>query len=179
MLTSEGPPPSSSIDWWPGVLSHFSSSSDHHQRPPISCYVQLAVVLFQINSFSSKHLAAIISDLATNLYCPPHIPQGIAVVTGDHMQPWPWKSDNFQATLYCCFVLYFWGATALLQQFILLAESPVAGPGAGEIMVITLKYKYQTFKLILIGVDARCAFWTRTQRKHSKPIEVRIEDIKS
>ena len=74
------------------------------------------------------------------------------------MQPWPWKSDNFQATLYCCFVLYFWGATALLQQFILLAESPVAGPGAGEIMVITLKYKYQTFKLILIGVDARCAF---------------------
>ena len=38
-----------------------------------------------------------------------------------------------------------------MQQFILLAESPVAGPGAGEIMVITLKYKYQTFKLILIG----------------------------
>ena len=38
--------------------------------------------LFQIYSYSSKHLAAIISDLATIQYCPPYISQGFTVVTG-------------------------------------------------------------------------------------------------
>ena len=39
------------------------------------------VLLFHINSLSSKHQAAIISDSATNLYCPSYIPQGFIVAT--------------------------------------------------------------------------------------------------
>ena len=38
--------------------------------------------LFQIYSYSFNHLAAIISDPATNQYCPPYISQGFTVVTG-------------------------------------------------------------------------------------------------
>ena len=45
-------------------------------------YVWEVVLLFQIYSFSSKHLTAIISDSATNLYCPLYIPNGFTVATG-------------------------------------------------------------------------------------------------
>ena len=38
--------------------------------------------LFQIYSYSFNHLAAIISDPATNQYCPPYISQAFTVLTG-------------------------------------------------------------------------------------------------
>ena len=50
------------------------SEIDLHQRPPLSPYVRQVILLFQIKSLLSKHLAPIISDLAANLYCPSYIP---------------------------------------------------------------------------------------------------------
>ena len=49
----------------------------------LSCYLWQVVHLFQIDSFSSKHVAAIISVSATNLYRPSCIPQGFKVAIGE------------------------------------------------------------------------------------------------
>ena len=53
-----------------------------YDRPPLSRYVLQFVLLFQIFSISFKHLAAIISESATN-HCTSYIPQGFTVATDE------------------------------------------------------------------------------------------------
>ena len=59
------------------------------------------VLLFHINSLSSKHQAAIISDSATNLYCPSYIPQGFIVATAGEGGLFSFKDCRYISLLTC------------------------------------------------------------------------------